>query len=450
MNNFRLNLIFRTVLITASAVLFAFLCLINRTFPGHIFFIILTSALILLQVYLMVRYADRTNAKLFRELSDFLQSISYSDFSRHYDFSKSGKSFKALSDQFNSVLMKFKETRSEKEESLNYLRTVVQHVGVGLISFDSKGNVEFLNKAAKKILRINTLKNINSLDTPGSDFGQFLRNLSVSKKVTYKYFAGSESLHLLIYAVDLRMRGELYRIAALQNIQTELEEKEIEAWQKIIRVLTHEIMNSITPITSLASTMNNLLRSGTPLDNETIEDIGSAAKTIQKRSEGLLNFVDKYRSVTKIPRPDFHLFETAPFFERIKILMDSALSGNRIQFRTSVNPVYLKIRADSDLIEQVLINLLNNAIQALDGIENGIITLTAQIDEYGRALLQVSDNGHGIPEENLESIFIPFFTTKKDGSGIGLSISQQIIRAHNGRIFVTSKPGEETVFTIRL
>jgi nitrogen fixation/metabolism regulation signal transduction histidine kinase len=446
MNNFRVNLIIRTVFITASAVLFAFLCLDNRTFPGHIFFIILTSALIFLQVYLMVRYADRTN----HELSDFFQSINYSDFSRHYDFSKSGESFKKLSDQFNRVLMKFKETRSEKEESLNYLRTVVQHVGVGLISFDSKGNVEFLNKAAKKILRINTLKNIKSLDTPGSDFGQFLRNLNVSKKVTYKYSAGSESLQLLIYAVDLRMRGELYRIVALQNIQTELEEKEIEAWQKIIRVLTHEIMNSITPITSLASTMNNLLRSGTPLDNETIEDIGSAAKTIQKRSEGLLNFVDKYRSVTKIPRPDFQLFEIAPLFERIKILMDSALSGNRIQFRTLVNPVYLKIRADSDLIEQVLINLLNNAIQALDGIENGFITLTAQIDEYGRALLQVSDNGHGIAEENLESIFIPFFTTKKDGSGIGLSISQQIIRAHNGRIFVTSKPGEETVFTIRL
>jgi nitrogen fixation/metabolism regulation signal transduction histidine kinase len=393
-----------------------------------------------------MRFVDYIN----KELANFLESINYSDFSSHYDFSKLGKSFQLVSDQFNKVLEKFKETRSEKEESLSYLRTVVQHVGVGLISFDAQGEVEFINKAAKGILHINALKNISALNSINPNLGDFIKKMGIRKKVTYKLLSGGESTQILIYSTDFRMRGQLYRLVALQNIQSEIEETEIEAWQKIIRVLTHEIMNSITPISSLASTLKNLLVELKAPDTETIEDISSAVNTIQKRSEGLMSFVDKYRSITKIPKPNRHVFSVAALYQRIKILMDSALTGRNIKFNVDVNPSHLEINADSDLIEQVLINMLNNSIHSLSGCENGIVTLSAFIDDQSHALLKITDNGPGISEENIERVFIPFFTTKKEGSGIGLSLSQQIVRAHNGRIFVTSKPNEETMFTIRL
>ncbi len=442
MKNFRVQLIIRILALSATLFCLAFLFYNS----GIDLWLVITAAAIVLQVVLLIRYADHTN----KELASFLESINYSDFSQHYDYSKFGKSFRLISDQFNNVLDKFRKTRNEKEETLNYLKTVVQHVGVGLISFDAKGDVEFINKAAKNILHLTVLKNIRSLNNISENFGEFIKKLSVRKRVTYKLTFGGETSQILIYATDFRMRGDKFRLVALQNIQSELEEKEIEAWQKIIRVLTHEIMNSITPISSLASTLNNLLKENMEPDAETIEDISSAVKTIQKRSEGLMSFVDKYRSITRIPKPNLHSFTVASLFERIKLLMDSALKGKNIQFRIEINPSHLEINADSDLIEQVLINLLNNAIQSLSDNENGKVLLSAQIDDLGRALLKVTDNGSGISEENLERVFIPFFTTKKEGSGIGLSISQQIIRAHGGRISVISKPNEGTTFTIRL
>jgi len=442
MNNFRIALIIRILLLSASIGLSAFLFF---TSAGILLFI-LSLSVVVTGVVLLIKYVDRTNA----ELANFLQSINYSDFTLHYDYSKRGKSFKQVSDQFNKILEKFKETRNEKEESLNYLTTVVQHIGVGLISFDSKGEVELINRACKNILRINSLKNISTLNNIGPNFGDFIRDISTRKKVTYKLLSGGEAIQILIHATDFRMRGQPYRLVALQNIQSEIEETEIDAWQKIIRVLTHEIMNSITPISSLASTLKILLNEMKEPDAETLEDISSAVNTIKKRSEGLMNFVDKYRSITRIPKPNRHNFSVVSLFERIKILMDSALAGRSIKFRTEINPTHLEINADSDLIEQVLINILNNAIQALSECENGIVTLSAMIDNHSRAMIKVSDNGPGIAEENIERVFIPFFTTKKEGSGIGLSLSQQIIRRHGGNIYITSKPNVETVFTIRL
>jgi len=442
MKNFRINIISRILLLTTTIVTAAFLFF---NYGIDIWFI-LTLPIIVAEIVFLIKYVDNTNI----ELAKFLESINYSDFTLHYDYSNLGKSFEKISIQFNKVLEKFKETRSEKEESLKYLQTVIQHIGVGLLSFDSKGEVEFINRAFKNILKINSLKNISSLNNISPNLGEFIRDMSVRKKVNYKLISSGETTQLLINAIDFRMRGQLFRLVALQNIQSEIEETEIEAWQKIIRVLTHEIMNSITPISSLASTLKSLLDEMKEPNEETIEDLSSAVNTIKKRSEGLMSFVDKYRSITKIPKPNRQNFSVAALFKRIKILMDSALVGKNIQFQNEVNPINLEINADSDLIEQVLINMLNNAIQSLSETNNGSITLSSYIDNNSHAVLKISDNGAGISEENMERIFVPFYTTKKEGSGIGLSLSQQIIRAHGGRIHVTSKPNEETVFTIKL
>ncbi len=277
--------------------------------------------------------------------------------------------------------------------------------------------------------------------------------LKAGEKETIKLVDENDFIQLIIYATEFKLRDQRYLLVSLQNIQSELEEKEMEAWQQLIRVLTHEIMNSITPISSLASTVQTILKNNleeqTNLDSETFDDINSAVNTIQKRSEGLIHFVNSYRNLTKIPKPNFQIFQIISLFNRINNLMGSELKKLGINFHVSLNPKSLELTADPEMIEQVIINLIINAKQSLESKEDAEINLIASLDERGKILIRVIDNGPGIPEEVLEKIFIPFYSTKKNGSGIGLSLSRQIMRVHGGNIRVTSKPNEETVFTLR-
>lgn len=446
MKNFRVNLIARVILLTITIAIFFYL------FSGSAQLILLiTFALIVLfQTFYLIKYVDRTN----RELKYFLESIRYSDFLHTVHLGKMGGSFKELSDEFTNVLEKFKQLRNEREESLRYLETVVQHVGVGLIAYDAAGNVELINRSAKKLFGLQNIKNIYALNSVSPNFGNYLLQLPDNNKRVYRLSIKDETIQLLLYSTSFGMRNQIFKLVAVQNILPELEEKEIEAYQKLIRVLTHEIVNSITPISSLASTAGNMLsmfqNTNVESNKAAIEDIYSAISTIQKRSEGLIYFVDKYRSLTKIPIPTIQIIKTSELFQRIHILMDAAISGKGIIFSMDIKPEELELATDPDLLEQVIINILNNAIQSLVSTKEGKVGLYAQIDERGRACIRISDNGPGIPEDLMEKIFIPFFSTKKDGSGIGLSISKQIVRTLGGTINVFSKPNQETVFTIRL
>ncbi|NLT51855.1 MAG: GHKL domain-containing protein [Ignavibacteria bacterium] len=446
MKNFRVQIILRLILIVVNVVI------ISQIYSksGFNFLIFLFAALLFLQVFLLFRYIDIVN----KELTKFLQSIKYSDFSAGFNKDYLGGSFTGLNEAFRDVMKKFQEARAEKEENFRYLQTVIQHVGIGLISFNQLGDVEFFNSAAKKNLKINSLKNINQLNGTYKNLLEKFNAIKAGEKITIKINAENDLQHLFIYATEFKMRNQNVKLIAMQNIQNELEEQEMQAWQKLIRVLTHEIMNSITPISSLASTLSKMLpelKSGCDTGNtEIFEDIDSAVNTIHKRSNGLLNFVEKYRSLTRIPKPVFASVSVDQLFIRMKLLMLPSLSENNISLNTKVNPENLELYADSDLIEQVLINLLKNAIQSLGKSDSGVISLTAGIDNQGKAVIKVTDNGPGIKEDVADKIFVPFFSTKQDGSGIGLSISRQIIRAHGGSLQVSSKPNEETVFTIRL
>ncbi len=253
---------------------------------------------------------------------------------------------------------------------------------------------------------------------------------------------------MVIHATVFHLHEDKYTLVSIQNIHLELEEKEMEAWQNLICVLTHEIMNSITPITSLAATTNYLLTAG-DLDTADADDVRQAVQTIQHRSEGLLHFVQNYRKLTRIPAPNFQIFPVAELFDRLQQLMHSQIDAAGAQLHLSVDPPGLELTADPELVEQVLINLLVNAAHALEGRAAGRIELTAHLDGRGHVLVEVADNGPGIVAEAMDKIFIPFFTTKQDGSGIGLSLSRQIMRLHRGNISVQSEPGEKTVFTLR-
>ncbi len=442
LSNFRIQTTARILLITIN-IFFIF----HFYNISEIILVVLFVATLIVQIIYLIKYIDISN----RNVVSFLQGINYSDFSQNLSISNLGKSFEELSLEMNKVLNNFKNARLEKEESLRYLETVIDHVGIGLISFNSKGDVELLNRAAKKILKIHHLKNLSSLDKIGSGLGRFLFQITPGTKSTFKFSDSGEVIQLSIFSTGFRMKNQDLKLISLYNIQPELEEKEIEAWQKLIRVLTHEIMNSITPISSLAATANNILKNTDTkreISQDTITDINDALDTIQKRSDGLVNFVNKFRDISKIYKPNFQQVKISELFYRIRLLVESISSNGKINFSISIQPENLEITIDPDLIEHVLINLIKNSIQAIADSENGIIKLSAEINERGKAVIKIIDNGPGISEEIIDRVFVPFYSTKKEGSGIGLSISQSIIRAHNGSMSVQSTPNEETVFTI--
>jgi len=446
--HFRIICIARVALLSASAYLFFYL-LFQTTYYATL---VIVGAVIFYQTYALIHYVERTN----RDLTRFLQAIRYEDFSQSFSGAGLGSSFNDLKAAFTEVLDAFRRARTEKEEHFRYLQTVVQHVGIGLICYRSDGEVALMNTAAGRILKSGHLRSVADLKAFSQDLVEILFKLRPGEKALIKVENNDELLQLMVYATELRMRGQRLTLVSIQNIQSELEEKEMDAWQNLIRVLTHEIMNSVTPIASLSATVNGLL-SGEAEDpqrmpqiqDETLQDVCDAVHTIQKRSEGLLHFVDTYRQLTRIPKPGFQILPVADLFARLQQLMRVEMSDKTIGFHTCVQPETLELTADPELIEQVLINLLTNAIQALNGRPDARIELTAHLDGRGRVVIQVTDNGPGILEDVQERIFIPFFTTKQSGSGIGLSLSRQIMRLHGGAISVHSRPGEKTIFTLR-
>ena len=401
-----------------------------------------------------------------------------------------GSSFEELNNAFSEVIDEFRKTRAEKEEHYRYLQIVVQHIGIGLLAFTQDGTVELTNTAVKRLLKVNNIKNIAELSNVSPSLVQALQKIKSGDKVLVKIAAENELSQLSIYATEFKFRENHYTLVSLANIQSELEEREMEAWQNLIRVLTHEIMNSVTPIVSLSSTASSLLDMGDrkqetgdgkqeagdgkqeagdrrqetggddntsslqppasgALSAEVLWDVKSALDTISKRSEGLLHFVDDYRNLTRIPVPNFQIIKVADLFGRIQKLFADRFHLKKIDYTCSIEPPDLELTADPDLIEQVIINLVMNSISALSAAASPMIKLVGKIDGRGGTIIQVVDNGSGVPEALLEKIFIPFFTTRKEGSGIGLSLSRQIMRAHKGGITVHSIPDKETVFTLR-
>lgn len=403
------------------------------------------------QVLALIVYVERTN----RDLTRFFQSIKYEDYTQGYRDEGLGRSFSELRTVLADVTKMLQKTRAEKEEHAQYLQTVVQHVGIGLIVFQPDGSVELINNAAKQLLRVPWLKTISGLNTLSEELVEALFRLAPKEKGFVKVEGEKETLVLSLYATEFKLHGREFKLVSLQNIHRELEEKEMEAWQKLIRVITHEIMNSVTPISTLASTIKDLIAEPSPVlgaegsdETEVRRDIHQAALTIEKRSQGLLHFVDAFRSLTLVPKPKPQFFPVKELMDRVGRLMTANMKGKNIHFSIEVEPVTLELNADPELVEQVLINLLLNALQAVEGRDEAEIRLKGLLDERGRVIIQVVDNGPGIPPENLEKIFVPFYTTKRGGSGIGLSLARQIMRLHRGTIHAHSGPGAPTVFTL--
>ncbi|MCF6170186.1 MAG: ATP-binding protein [Bacteroidales bacterium] len=445
--HFRLQVVLRVTLIVINFLLILFI----HQQTAYAVSAILLVLLFIAQIVALIRYVEQTNRKLTR----FFESIRHADFTTSYVDNELGKSFEGLNREFNEVIEAFNKNKTEKEEHFNYLLTVIQHVSIGIIVYKHDGTVDVVNNSVKRLLRVNHLRNIKKLDSISGELPDRLLNMKAGDKSLVKLFVEDELIQLSIHTTQFRMRGEEYLLASFQDIHPELEQKEIESWQKLIRVLTHEIMNSITPISSLASTVKDILEERkennppqTDQEKEMFEDVAQAISTIENRSRGLLNFVEIYRNLTRIPKPHFRYFSLQQLVERALGLMEPKFQKHEIICTYKIFPKDLKVLADPDLVDQVIINLLLNAIDAVREVSERKITIVASVNLNNRTTVEIADSGKGISQDIMDKIFMPFFTSKQKGSGIGLSLSRQIMQMHKGSVSVRSRPGEGAVFTL--
>lgn len=405
---------------------------------------ILGAIVVFVQASLLYNYVTKVNRKLIY----FLESVRYSDFTINFRADNTmGTTFRELNQQFNEVLQAFRQARAEKEASLQYLNTIVQHIGTGLITFDGTGQVNIINSAALRMLGIYRLNQLSELEDKHPRLYEILANLHSGVRDLYRTPADQP---LALQGASIQMHGKWVRIVVLQNIQTELQQQEVESWQNLTRVLRHEIMNSMTPIVSLVGTMRLIVNEDiepSTSNHEAVSDLKEALQTLEKRSQGMMQFVNAYRDFTTLPKPNFASLLVRELLHEVMQLLQADLTAAGVLWKINVKPDTLTIKADSAQIQQVLINLIKNATEAFSGQSDRTISLNSYHAD-SVTFIEVQDNGDGIEPEALDNIFIPFYTTKKTGSGIGLSLSRQILQQHGGQLNVYSEVGKGTVFTL--
>lgn len=442
MNRFSLNILMRILLlivtITAGCGLW---------WSGYQLVVVLVIPLLLMQVFSLYYYLNRVN----RKLTLFLEAIRYEDFSIRFSAdNKLGKSFSALNHQFNEVLEAFRQTRAEREANLKYIDTIIQHISIGILSFDSDGKIELINPAAFRLMGIYRLRYLDELKNAHPQLSELLQELPAGHKTLYATQNGQQ---LSIHAASVRLQGRFVKLISLQNIHSELQQKELEAWQNLTKILRHEIMNSVTPIVSLIGTMQEIVEHDIPANSaqtEAVDDLKEALETIESRSKGIMNFVNAYRDYTTLPKPQFTNINLKQLINTVSNLLLPEMKAAGISYRASVVPDTIVVLADTAQLQMVLINLIKNAMDALEHTDQPWITVKGSLGSGSQTIIEIMDNGPGIEPEAMEKIFIPFFTTKKTGSGIGLSLSQQIIQMHGGQLKVSSQPDKGTTFFVLL
>lgn len=442
MNRFSINIFLRILILTFSTIAGVEVWRTLGPIPG-----LAIAALICLQIYGMYYYMNRIN----RKLTLFLESIRYEDFSIRFSAdNKLGKTFRALNYQFNEVLEAFRQTRAEKEANLKYIDTIVQHISIGVLSFDAEGRIELINPAAFRLLGIYRLRNIHELRSVHPDLAELLMQIHSGNKILYRTRTEQQ---LSIHAATVRLQGRLVKLISIQNIHAELQQKELEAWQNLTKILRHEIMNSVTPIVSLISTMQDIIEQDiTPesRQQEAITDLIEALETIKSRSKGIMNFVNAYRDYTTLPKPQFTNVNIKELITVVTNLLQPDMKQLGIYFQSEVDSAGAEIHADMAQLQMVLINLIRNAMDALEQTSRPEIKLSAIMTTTNQVSITIADNGPGIDADAINKIFIPFYTTKRKGSGIGLSLSQQIIQLHGGQLKVDSTSSSGTTFSVIL
>ncbi len=396
----------------------------------------------------LIRLHERSR----KVLRDFLHSIRQEDYSSLSIISKADRE---LEEAYRFILDRFRFLRIEKEAHYHYLQRVIEHVDSALICLDHDQNVHLINDSTLELLQIPKIHDLKPLEKIDKGLFQTINKIQTGGREMVRLIRGGKMMNLLVRATEFTLEKKTYKIVSLQDIESELEKQEVDAWQKLVRVLTHEIMNSTIPITNMVAFAREFLVDGEGkpkkipgLEREEIKDLMVSLETAESRGKGLINFVNTTKSLTRIPEPSFRVIKIHDLFSRLKGLFGRELESSGIQLKIILEQAELTINADLELIEQVLINLMRNAIEALAGMPDPVIELSADRNRTGHVVISVVDNGTGIDRENLDQIFVPFYTTRKKGSGIGLSLSRQIMSLHRGRIKVESEKGSGSRFSL--
>jgi two-component system, NtrC family, nitrogen regulation sensor histidine kinase NtrY len=440
---FTFLIIVRIVLLLANVIVISIIFGDKRLFFNQI----ILGLVLGFQVMELIRFVNHTN----RELTKLFYAIRHSDFSISFKQSILGKSFQELDRSMADIIQAYKQVKIEKEAQFHFLQMLVNQLHIGIIALENDEDITLINPTAETMVGIQGIKNWKIVKQRNPDFAREIEHLGADGKKLLELKIYPETRFLSVDVRSLIVLNKSLKLITFQDINSEIEQKEIEAWHKLIRILTHEIMNSVTPISSLTETMQTLLqdKSGNQkqsqaLTDETISDVRFSLQTIQKRTDGLLHFVENYRKLTKVPRPEPQEIPINAFLENIRNLMSHELNRRNISMQIIADEA-TRISFDPALIEQVLINMITNSFHALENIPKATIELKCYPREK-QLVIEISDNGKGIPAKEMGEIFIPFFTTKKEGSGIGLSLSKQIMSLHNGTIRVRSEVNVGTSF----
>jgi nitrogen fixation/metabolism regulation signal transduction histidine kinase len=388
-----------------------------------------------------------------QEVEQFVESIHYRDFSRYFDVKEAPLELQSLRRGFNEINTTFKTVSREKETQFQYLQKILELVNTGILSYENKsGEIGWMNESFKNMLGVPYLKTINSLERRDANLYKEILNIRPGENKIVSLTKDKNVYKALMAATAFQTDGRVYKLVAFQDVNEALDETEAKAWQRLLSVMTHEIMNSVAPISSLAETMlHRLQESARLLDDQpgALEDLELGIGTIRKRSEGLLKFAETYRNLNKITTLTLKRIYARDLFETMHVLMEPTLVQKNIEMDIMLSDTDLALEVDTNLIEQVLINLVVNAIDAVKERPEPMITLSASTQGNGKPLLKVSDNGMGMSPEVMDNIFIPFFSTKKTGSGIGLSLCKQIMLLHKGNIQVQSLEGVGSSFLLQ-
>ena len=441
-----INIVMRVLLIVLFSAVLGYSAIIDHSIR---FSIICILTLVFLTVNL-ISYLNSTNKKI----RFFFDSVRNDDSNLSFPAETRNDALNDLYKSMNKVNHQIQQLKIENRQQEQYFRTLLEHLAAGIITYNDKGFILHANSSARKLLAIDVLTHLKQIERKDQKLFETINSIKPFERKLIGISADGGEIQLSLKATSFKTNENELVILSIQDIKNELDEKEIESWMKLIRVLMHEIMNSITPITSLSESLSNIYSTGgipvlpEQVNVKTIATTLQGLNVIKEQGKGLMSFVESYRKLTRVPEPEKKLFKVADLMSRVMILYNSLDNINKTNLTISLKKPDLEIFADQNLISQVLINLLKNALEANENNFDGKITIVSSENSGNHSEICVIDNGPGISEENLDEIFVPFFTTRQNGSGIGLSISRQIMRAHGGNLKVRSVPYKETAFCL--
>jgi two-component system nitrogen regulation sensor histidine kinase NtrY len=445
LNRFNMYVFIQVLLIAGVGLLFSFA--IQKDFLR------MTSAGLLViwlgQILFLTWYMNRIH----RDMGRFMNALRNQDTSQHFTWGKGGKYFQRLYASFEEISRNFRFIRIEKETENQFFREIIHESVLGIMAINEDGTIRLINRAALDLLNVEQLSNLQKL---GERYPEFREIITETKDETHhqmKMVMDGKLVHLAVKTTDILILGDRARICFMSDISREIAWNEVETWQKLIRVLNHEIANSVSPIHVLSTSLYEQFHRGKKrkeydeIDNKLIDRTIEGLQAITRRSGGLSDFIDTFRNFTNTGVPDCSRVKIRELLKQTETIMSAEISRSGAAVSVEVIPADLEVLADEKLIEQVLINLVKNALQATRETPKPMISFRGY--RAGQQVcLEISDNGKGIPGDMLDLVFTPFFSTRKEGSGIGLSLARQVMQMHHGSVSVRSEEGRQTTFTL--